>query len=150
MQINKLSSILLIVIAVLIAVIIITLNNSNEIDNLSTRTDIDSTRISIVTNYSYETSIESLPLLPNFHTEFEYINNCMCYWRYLHRLPQYLAVLCYSQTSIIFTEVPYNLLNRTFVPIEPRVPFRCRAEPFYDDILHTNIWVLVDTSIYVM
>ena len=32
MQINKLSSILLIVIAVLIAVIIITLNNSNEID----------------------------------------------------------------------------------------------------------------------
>ena len=32
MQINKLSSILLIVIAVLIAIIIITLNNSNEID----------------------------------------------------------------------------------------------------------------------
>jgi hypothetical protein len=111
-------------------------------------TDINSSNISIITNDSYnnETSlpIEILPLLPHLHTEFEFINNVICYWKYLPRFPQYLGVLCYAQTSVIFTEIPYNLLNRTFVAIEPRVPFRCRAESFYDDMLHTNIWVLID------
>lgn len=119
------------------------------------RTDYESDvdTIDTIVNSSYynnETSIpiEPLPLLPNFNTEFEFINNAICYWKYLPRFPQYLAVLCYAQTSSIFTEVPYNLLNRTFVAIEPRVPFRCRAEVFYDDMLHSNIWVLID-NIYV-
>jgi hypothetical protein len=131
----------------------ININNEIELSQIEyydydAETDIDSSRISIMTNNSYnnETSlpIEILPLLPHLHTEFEFVNNVVCYWKYLPRFPQYLAVLCYAQTSIIFTEVPYNLLNRTFVPIEPRVPFRSRAESFYDDVLHTNIWVLLD------